>query len=134
MASVRKDIIVRARPEYVWKAVRDFGGVHRHLAKGFVVDTSLDGDARILTFANGAVVRELLVDLDDVSRRLAYAAVGGRVVHHHASMEVFDADSGCTRLVWITDILPNRIAQGMRDLLELGAEAITRTLEGRDSD
>jgi hypothetical protein len=135
MASVRKDIIVRARPEDVWTAVRAFGAMHRHLAQGFAVDVRLEGKARLVTFANGSVVRELLVDLDDTARRLAYAAVGGRVLHHNASMQVFaDEAEGGARLVWITDLLPNRLARGMRELVELESDAILRTLEsGRES-
>ncbi len=39
-------------------AVRDFGAVHQRLVPGFVVDSRLDGDACVLTFANGMVARE----------------------------------------------------------------------------
>ena len=45
--------------------MRDFGALHTRLVPGFVTDTKLDGDARIVTFANGTVARELLVDCDD---------------------------------------------------------------------
>ena len=65
MASIHKDIPIDAEPEQVWAAVRDFGAVHRRLAPGFVLDARLDGEARIVTFANGTVARELLVDCDD---------------------------------------------------------------------
>jgi hypothetical protein len=34
--------------------------VHRRLAPGFVVDAKMDGDARIVTFANGNIARERL--------------------------------------------------------------------------
>ena len=64
MASIHKDIIIDASPNDVWDAVRDFGAVHRRLVPGFVLDSRLDGDARIVTFANGMVARELLVDCD----------------------------------------------------------------------
>jgi hypothetical protein len=33
--------------------VRDVGAVHRRLVPGIVVDARLDGDARVVTFANG---------------------------------------------------------------------------------
>jgi hypothetical protein len=75
VASIRKDALIDARPEGVWTAVRDFGAVDERLAPGFVVDTRLDGDARIVTFFNGAVARELLVDIDDEARRLVYSVV-----------------------------------------------------------
>ena len=76
-------------PDDVWAAVRDFGAVHRRLAPGFVLDARLDGDARIVTFANGTVARELLVDCDDTRRRLVYAMVSERVKHYNASVQVF---------------------------------------------
>jgi hypothetical protein len=40
-----------------------------------------------------------------------------------------DVRDGHSRLVWVQDVLPDRIAAGMRELVELGAEAIRRTLE-----
>ncbi|HEX7967978.1 MAG TPA: SRPBCC family protein [Stellaceae bacterium] len=129
MASIRKEIPIAARPEDVWAAVRDVGAVHRRLAPGFVTDVRLDGDARIVTFANGMVVRELLVDIDDAARRLAYAAVGGRATHHNASFQVFAESEGRSRLVWITDLLPNDMAGPIGAMVEQGAGVIKQTLE-----
>src|SRR5687767_9765399 len=65
MASLHKDIPLDAHPDEVWSAVRDFGALHTRLVPGFVTDTQLDGDARIVTFANGSVAREQLVDCDE---------------------------------------------------------------------
>lgn len=129
MASIHKEILIEARPENVWAAVRDVGAVHQRLAPGFVVDVRLEGDARVVTFANGAVVRELIVDIDDVARRLVYAAVGGRAAHHNASMQVFAEGEEHSRLVWITDVLPNEVAGPIRALIEQGAGVIKQTLE-----
>jgi hypothetical protein len=129
MASIRKEILIDALPEKVWEAIRDVGAVHLRLAKGFVIDTRLDGEARIVTFANGMVVRELIVDIDDESLRLAYAAVGGLTKHHSASMQVFDQGEDRTRLVWITDLLPNELAGTIGVLVEQGAEVMKKTLE-----
>lgn len=129
MASIRKEILIKARPEDVWAAIRDVGAVHRRLAPGFVVDVRLERDARLVTFANGAVVRELIVDIDDDVRRFAYAAVGGRSTHHNASMQVFAEGESETRVVWITDVLPNEVAGPIGALVEQGASVIKRTLE-----
>ncbi len=129
MPSISKEVLIDAHPDEVWAAVRDVGAVHQRLAEGFVVDTRLDGDARVVTFANGLVVRELIVDVDDTARRLAYAAVGGRAAHHNASMQVFADGQGRTRLVWITDVLPNEVAGPIGALVEQGARAMKQTLE-----
>src|SRR5215510_15379737 len=89
MASIRKEILLEASARHVWDAVRDVGALHRRLVPGFVVDTRLEADARVVTFGNGMVVRELIVDLDDEARRLAWSARGGRLTHHNASAQVF---------------------------------------------
>jgi hypothetical protein len=124
MASIHKDISLDARPEDVWAAVRDFGAVHQRLVPGFVLDTKLDGDARIVSFANGTVARELLVDCDDARQRLVYAVVGERVKQHSASVQVFaDGDARC-QLVWIVDVLPNEIAPYMNAQMDQAALAM----------
>ena len=89
MASIHKEILIDARPEDVWDAIRDVGAVHRRLAPGFVVDTKMEGDARIVTFGNGLVARELIVDIGEDTRRLAWSVVGGPLTHHNASLQVF---------------------------------------------
>ena len=94
MASIHKDIPIDAHPADVWAAVRDFGAVHTRLAPGFVLDARLDGDARIVTFANGNVARELLVDCDDARRRLVYAIANERVNHYSASVQVLADGDG----------------------------------------
>jgi carbon monoxide dehydrogenase subunit G len=129
MASIRKEIAIEARAEDVWAAVRDVGAVHQRLAPGFVLDTRLDGDARIVTFANGLVARELLVAVDDETRRVAYAAVGGRLSHHHASMQVVPEGEARCRLVWIADLLPHDMAATIGAMMEQGSTVMKRTLE-----
>ena len=65
MASIRRETHIDARPETAWAALRDVGALHTRLVPGFVVDTKLEEGARIVTFGNGMVVRELIVDVDD---------------------------------------------------------------------
>ena len=110
MASIHKDIPIDAHPDDVWAAVRDFGAVHRRLAPGFVIDARLEGDARIVTFHNGTVAREVLVDCDDARRRLVYAVISERVKHYSASVQVAADGELRTRMIWIVDVLPNEIA------------------------
>src|SRR5438477_10035206 len=98
MASIHKEIIIDANPPEVWDALRDFGALHTRLVPGFVRDTKLDGEARIVTFANGTVARELLVDCDEARRRLVYAVVSERVKQHSASVQVFAAGAASCRL------------------------------------
>lgn len=128
MASIRRDIPIDNTPDEVWAAVRDVGAVHRRLAPGFVIDTVLDGDARLVTFANGGTVRELIVAIDDSVRRVAYAPVGGMAAHHHSSMQVLPADAGGSILVWITDVLPHDVAVPIGAMVDQGTAVIRKTL------
>ena len=130
MASIRKEILIEARPEAVWDAVRDVGAVHERLAPGFVVDTRLEDGARIVTFASGLVARELIVDVDDDARKLVWAVVGSpRLTHHNASMQVFADGERRSRVVWIADLLPNEIAGYIAGLIEEGLGTMKKTLE-----
>ena len=129
MASIRKEILINARPEAVWAAVRDVGAVHRRLVPGVVVDAHLEAGVRVVTFANGVVARELIVDIDDEARRFVYAAVAGRATHHNASMQVCAEGEGHSRLIWITDVLPNDLAAAVSDLVEQGAVVMKQTRE-----
>ena len=129
MASIYKDIPVDAHPDTVWDAVRDFGAVHRRLNPGFVTDCRLDGNARIVTFHNGNVVREDFVDCDDARRRLAYAITGReRVSHYNGSVQVVSDGEGQSRIIWIVDVLPNEIAPYISEQMDLAAVAMQKTL------
>jgi hypothetical protein len=131
MASIRKEILIEARPEDVWDAVRDVGAVHTRLAPGFIAHTKMDGDARIVTFANGLVLRELIVDIDDGARRFVWAAVGDPIKHHNGAMQVLDEGGGRSRLVWLADILPHEMAERAGALMAESIQVAKRTLEGK---
>jgi carbon monoxide dehydrogenase subunit G len=129
MASIRKEVLIQAPPETVWDAIRDYGAVHQRVAPGFVVDARLDGDDRVVTFFNGLVIREVLVDLDDESRRLVYSAIGGSAEHHNASFQVLDGDAEGSRVIWIADFLPHDLAEYISAMMDQGAKAMKQTLE-----
>ena len=130
MASIRKEILLDARPEEVWDAVRDIGALHTRLVPGFVTDTRLEEGARIVTFGNGMVVREVIVDLDDMARRLVWSAKG-RLTHHNASAQVFPDGDKRTKLVWTADLLPNELAGDIRAMIEMGAAAMQKAFAKR---
>ena len=131
MASIRKEILLESSAENVWAAVRDVGALHHRLVPGFVVDTRLEEGARVVTFGNGMVVRELIVDVDDDARRLAWSARGGRLTHHNASVQVFADGPRRCRLVWIADLLPNELAGEIRAMIDQAAAVMKKTLDGR---
>jgi len=131
MASIRRDIHVEAGAEQVWDAIADVGAVHTRLAPGFVIDTRLEGGARVVTFGNGLVARELIVDVDHGSRRLVWAVVGGRPTHHNASLQVVAEAERRRRVIWIADLLPNELASPIASLIDQGMAVMKKTLESR---
>jgi len=133
MASIRREMLVGARDGDVWDAIRDVGAMHTRLAPGFVVDTRLEEGARVVTFGNGLVARELIVDVDDQARRLVWAVVGGRPSHHNASLQVFAEGERRSRVVWIADLLPDDLAGPIAGLIDQGMAGMKKTLEGRAS-
>lgn len=128
MASIQKEMTLAQCPDRVWAAVRDVGAIHTRLATGFVTATELEGDVRTVTFANGAVAREQIIDCDDAGRRLVWSVVGAPFVHHNGAIQVEPAGDGC-RLRWIADLLPNDLAPRIDGLMTAGMAAMKRTLE-----
>lgn len=131
MASIRKEILIDVNPEDVWAAVRDWGALHERLVPGFVVDTRLDGEDRIVTFANGTVLRELLVDLDDEARRLVWSVIDGPYTHHNASAQVFSEGEDGARFVWTADLLPDELAAPTGEAMQQGTNVVKKTLEAQ---
>ena len=128
MATSRKEMTIERSPEDVWDAVRDIGALHTRLVPGFVVDTRLEGEDRVVTFGNGMVVREPILALDDAEHRLAWAAVGGPAKHYHAVLQVLPAERG-TRVVWTSDFLPHELAPSIAGLQEQGLAVMKTALE-----
>jgi len=136
VASIRKEILVDATPEHVWDAIRDFGAVHKRLVPGFVIDARLDGEDRIVTFGNGAVQREPLVDLDDEARRLVYAALDSAIgaTHYNAAVQVFADGEARSRIEWTVDVLPNGLRAALDGIMDRGAAIMKQTLEAAPHD
>jgi hypothetical protein len=131
MASIQQDIQLGVGAERAWAAVRDFGAVHVRVAPGFVTDSRLDGDDRIVTFHTGAVATERLVTIDDDRRRLVYSVVDSPLgfTHHQASVEIVGGGDAC-RMRWTADVLPDTIAPLVDGLMAQGAAAIARAMVG----
>ena len=126
MASIQKEIITSAAPSDVWDRIRDIGALHTRLVPGFVLDTRVDGNARWVTFANGMVLKELIVTIDEQQRRLVWTAEG-TLQHYNASVQVFPLPSG-SRVVWAADLLPDDAAARIEGMMAQGMAAMQTAL------
>ncbi len=129
MASIHREITIEAPAATVWSALEDVGNLHTGLVPGFVTACALDGEARVVTFGNGVVARELIVDLDPQRMRVAWSAVGGRLSHHNASAQVQPVGAQACAVVWIADLLPHEMAPPIAAMIEAGLQARKRHLE-----
>ncbi len=128
MASIKREITVRASVDQVWDAMRDIGSLHIRLVPGFVLKTELESDARIVTFANGRVVRERIVSIDDAARRLVWSATGDLLTHHNGAAQVIQDSDGHTHIVWTTDLLPDTAAATIDQMMDQGMSAMQDAL------
>jgi hypothetical protein len=130
MATIIKHIDIDAPADAVWDAIADFGAVHRRFAPGFVTDVQLIEGARIVTFGDGTVAKELFLGRDDAARRLAYSIQNERLTHHSASFQVTDKGAGRSALTWTVDVLPDVMADYMSGRMDAGL-AVAKDALGR---
>ena len=129
MANVHKEIMVAAPAAGVWKSLRDVGNVHKRVAPGFLTDCRMEGEARIVTFFNGMVAKELIVAVDDKAMRLVWSARTEGLQHHNASVQVFEDGAGRCRVVWIADVLPHEAGKMVGAMIEKAMPIMKKTLE-----
>ncbi len=129
MASIHRHITINKSPAEVWAAMRDVGALHTRLVVGFVIDCTLEGNVRHVTFANGMKAREVMISVDDERRRVAWLATGGVLTHYNASAQALSGADGTTEVRWIADLLPDEHAPAITAMIEQGLAAMKRTLE-----
>lgn len=128
MASIIREITIDAPADAVWDAVADFGAVHRRFAPGFVTNVEVIPGARMVTFGDGTVAKELFLGVDHDQRRLAYSIDSERLAHHSASFQVVDAGAGQSRLIWTADVLPDAMGAYLSERMDAGLVSAGATL------
>lgn len=126
MGSIHREVIVGVPASELWRALRDVAKA-ADLFRGILTDSRMKGDKeRVVTFSNGLVVTERILDIDDEHRRIAYSAAADGVSHHNASMHVMNAGPDAARFVWITDFLPDEAASSLEPLIDEGIASLAR--------
>lgn len=129
MASLYRDIPLETDAARAWATLRDSRNVARVFA-GVLTDAHVEGDLRTVTFANGSVVQERIVAVDDAHMRIAYTVCGPNFDQHAASMQIVADSGGRCRLVWISDFLPDERSAMVEPLMDAGCAAAARNLAG----
>lgn len=77
MPQVMQTIIVAAAPDDAWKIVGDVGNVQAWIPP--VTATSMEGNVRVATFADGGEARERIDSLSEEGRTYTYTYLGGSI-------------------------------------------------------
>ena len=131
MATVRKAVTIARPADAVWDAVSDAGQLHTRVAPAIVANCTWEeaGEVRIVTFANGLVLRELMISNDHAARRLAWSANSDLWQHHNASLQIFALDDVSCEAVWTADVLPHSAGELMEQFLTMGLNAMKTHME-----
>ena len=129
MASIQQRIELQVDADKAWAALRVVGNAHELFAP-VLVGAQLEGDTRTVRFANGMVLQERILAIDEATRRVAYTVLDGPgMAYHHASMQIVEDGQGRSTFVWITDFLPVDAASALAPLIEQGTRALKTNLE-----
>ena len=132
MATIHEEVLIDVEPAAAWSALADWGALHERLARGFVIDTRLDGADRIVTFASGVELREVLITSDAEARRLVWSVVGGPYTHHNGAAQISRRRTARRGSSGSPTSCPPRRRQPTAQAMRLGLAAMKETLE-RDS-
>ena len=133
MASIQIESPVAVSADTAWGALRQVGRADKLFAP--VLDAAdIHGDMRTVHFANGPLLHERIIDVDESSRRVAYSVLDSPgLTYHHASMQIVEEGPQRCRFVWTTDFLPAEAASSLQPLIDQGSEALKNTLENAAS-
>ncbi|WP_296650071.1 SRPBCC family protein [Paraburkholderia sp.] len=127
MTSLFRELELETDAAHAWRALRDPGNA-AHAFAGVLTNCTFDGDTRTVTFANGAVIQERIVTIDETRMRIAYAVLSDQFEHHHASMQIVPDGPGHCRFLWQSDFLPEARREMVEPLVDAGCAAFARNV------
>jgi carbon monoxide dehydrogenase subunit G len=117
MSTVFRSAVLHVPPAVAWPRLAAVDQIHRIIPA--IVSCSLNGDRRECTFADGAQLKERVIAVEAALMRVAYTITDSpfAMEHHHASMQLVPEGAG-TRLLWTTDLKPDRLACDLEPLFD----------------
>jgi len=127
MATIWWEQPIAAPAAKAWAALRRVDKAQELFAP-VLTDGVMEDDVRTVTFANGLVVRERIVAIDEQRQRLVYYVLGDMFEHHSASMQILPIDDLSCKFLWVSDFLPDERKKGVLSLVEQGARALAENI------
>ncbi|MEN0137857.1 MAG: SRPBCC family protein [Rhodococcus sp. (in: high G+C Gram-positive bacteria)] len=133
MSSIRSHAILDHDAASVWAVVRDVGSVADWFPSMAQSEPSSSG--RRVTLADGSMLIEDTVTLDDDLRRLQYRVTGGdlTVDSHLGTIDVIDLGDGRSVLVYGSDVEPAEIAEAFDGAIGEAVSGLDAYLDTRRS-
>jgi hypothetical protein len=129
MPSIHSQVLLDVGLDVAWDELRKVGEAHKLFAP-VLVDSRVHGETRTLRFADGHILHERILDIDEARRRVSYTATDAPgLTFHHASMQIADAGPGRCLFIWVTDFLPAEMHARLAPLIEQGTRALKANLE-----
>ncbi len=128
MPSVIRTVPVTIPLDDAWRRQADVGAVNTLLT--FLGDVTVEGDRRRCSLGDLGSLDEVILSIDEPSRRFAYTIVSAPMPfeHHSAAMQLLPDGDGGSVLSWTTDFLPASLEPQVAGLIDQGVQSLTDTL------
>ncbi len=129
MTTIHRTIDIDAAPDAVWAKVSDTARISDLI--GFVTSSEQTDDTRLCNLDGGGTLTEKIVSVEPNLKRVLYTITDSplNLAFHVASMQV-EENSGGSRLVWTTDLLPAEAADHLAPLLDAACTDLKTNLAG----
>ncbi|MCU1394194.1 MAG: hypothetical protein JWM34_2622 [Ilumatobacteraceae bacterium] len=108
MGSLRREIVIDATADEIWRVVGSPGLIH-HWFPG-IVDCTFDGTVRMVTTGTGIPMPEEIITNDRLLHRLQYRIDTPLFRSHLATFDAIDLDDGRCICIYSTDAVPDVMA------------------------
>jgi carbon monoxide dehydrogenase subunit G len=128
MASGSTEVTIDRGPDYVWKLLREFGGLAEWMPG--VETCTVDGDVRTIGMT-GMSIKEKLRTLDDDKRVISYSLIESpmdNLESHTATIAVRPEGSG-SHLTYSVDVSPDELLGIFLPIYEGAAKEVKKKLE-----
>jgi carbon monoxide dehydrogenase subunit G len=122
MSTIQRDVRLESPAADVWAVLRNVGRADLAFP-GVLTASTIDGDMRTVTFANGFVACERIHNVDETARRIDYGVIGGPFTQHRAWMQIVPDGDG-SRFLWTSEFQPDSVAEQVEPMIDAGVAAI----------